>query len=788
MYKQKNCNKIIIFLLLFATASIFAQSKSLYFSGTAGNQSGIASGFKNLVDSVYTQEVWIKPDAFTASWGEAHVIQFIGDYHSQLFLNIKNADTAWVYTQDGNASWENGTVVTLDKWTHIAYVRDGVDDSARIYVNGILSSTVVLDHDYPTKGDSNLVIGLYNGYESGESSYSGLMDEIRIWNKALSDEEIQANMGIELNGDEDGLVAYYNFNEQSGNVLKDKTSNTLDIQLKNMDATNWRTENSPASAPATNELVALWHFDEGSDTIATDASGNGKNGILKEGAVFSESGVSGSSISIAGSGHVLVPGGGSLDKINEKITIETWVKPSSLSKRNIVLAQWDGSAGQRAYVLYLETDGTVNFMLSPNGDGGGFKEMASTTSIDTTQWNQVVVTSDGDSMRIYINGKFDAVAVAPDGGIYVPTTPLYIGDWGWGNVADNTEQYNGLIDEMALYNYAISEDSIKAHYANLKPPVANELVALWHFDEGSDTIAVDASGNGKDGILKDGAVFADAGVSGSAIEIAGTGHILVPGGGSLDKINKKIAIETWIKPASLLSQRNIILAQWDGSAGQRAYVLYLETDGIIHFMLSPSGDGGGFKEIASTSSIDSTKWNQIVVTSDGDSMRIYINGESDAVSEAPSGGIYVPTKPLYIGDWGWGDVADNTEQYNGLIDEMALYNYAISVDTIKAHYENLNPVGVETITDVPNKFLLHQNYPNPFNPTTVISFALPKASDVQLSVFNILGEKVAQLVDGKMVAGNYNVNFNATNLASGIYIYKLKAGNFSTVKKMILMK
>jgi hypothetical protein len=89
---------------------------------------------------------------------------------------------------------------------------------------------------------------------------------------------------------------------------------------------------------------------------------------------------------------------------------------------------------------------------------------------------------------------------------------------------------------------------------------------------------------------------------------------------------------------------------------------------------------------------------------------------------------------------------------------------------------------------VVKEFALEQNYPNPFNPTTVINFSLPKASDVQLSVYNILGEKITELVNGKMVAGNHSVNFNATNLASGMYIYRIQAGNFVSVKKMMLLK
>ena len=92
------------------------------------------------------------------------------------------------------------------------------------------------------------------------------------------------------------------------------------------------------------------------------------------------------------------------------------------------------------------------------------------------------------------------------------------------------------------------------------------------------------------------------------------------------------------------------------------------------------------------------------------------------------------------------------------------------------------------IGDIPTVFALEQNYPNPFNPTTVIEFALPKQSDVKLAIYNILGEKVAELVNGQMVAGYHSIDFDASNLASGMYIYSIKAGSFVSVKKMLLLK
>jgi hypothetical protein len=95
---------------------------------------------------------------------------------------------------------------------------------------------------------------------------------------------------------------------------------------------------------------------------------------------------------------------------------------------------------------------------------------------------------------------------------------------------------------------------------------------------------------------------------------------------------------------------------------------------------------------------------------------------------------------------------------------------------------------VQTATNVPLKFKLQQNYPNPFNPTTSINFTLPKSGNVSLKVYNSLGEEVATLVNGFKTAQEYHVTFNASNLASGIYIYQIKFGNQSISKKMVLLK
>ncbi|MBU0474748.1 MAG: T9SS type A sorting domain-containing protein [Bacteroidetes bacterium] len=101
----------------------------------------------------------------------------------------------------------------------------------------------------------------------------------------------------------------------------------------------------------------------------------------------------------------------------------------------------------------------------------------------------------------------------------------------------------------------------------------------------------------------------------------------------------------------------------------------------------------------------------------------------------------------------------------------------------------------QLITDVekvesklPDSYSLSQNYPNPFNPATQINFSITQSEYVSLSVYNSLGEKVSDLVNGELSKGNYTVNFDASNLSSGIYFYKILTNSFSSVKKMMVLK
>ena len=154
--------------------------------------------------------------------------------------------------------------------------------------------------------------------------------------------------------------------------------------------------------------------------------------------------------------------------------------------------------------------------------------------------------------------------------------------------------------------------------------------------------------------------------------------------------------------------------------------------------------------------------------------------------------------PLYMGRTERFSIAElhSFDPLEGLNSDQhlapALFNLKKSVQTIYENdyrFENIDPVvGVEIPMGIPTEYSLKQNYPNPFNPVTTISYDLPKSSDITLRIYDIIGRLVETLVNQHQIAGNYQVQWNASRYSSGVYFYQIKAGDFHYVKKMLLIK
>jgi Secretion system C-terminal sorting domain len=158
-----------------------------------------------------------------------------------------------------------------------------------------------------------------------------------------------------------------------------------------------------------------------------------------------------------------------------------------------------------------------------------------------------------------------------------------------------------------------------------------------------------------------------------------------------------------------------------------------------------------------------------------------VNGTT--VTKVYLSGSLLNTLPSYTISW----LTESGNQLSVEVDSNAS-------GSVKVRSVSLTTVGptpatlVKASAQLPGNFVLSQNYPNPFNPSTQIQFSVPKAGYVTLKVYDMLGREVSTLVNGELGPSSYSITWNAANVASGVYLYKLDAGNYSMTKKMVLMK
>jgi len=326
----------------------------------------------------------------------------------------------------------------------------------------------------------------------------------------------------------------------------------------------------------------------------------------------------------------------------------------------------------------------------------------------------------------------------------------------------------------------------------------SSLVGFWTFD---DSTGVDSSVYANNGTLGGNPTFI-SGMKGSAIYFDGIDDEVIVGDANSLDTDSSMTISLWIMPDSVNPGGAKVMGKWYSSPTRGDWLLSMSSRdscsgtcvsyyfGFANFEVY--GYPNGWFSI-SPHDIDYYlilgEWNFIAVTFDTGFVNLYYNGSliyTDTTLIKYTSLTEYNTDDIHIGRLWNGYPGYN---FNGGLDEIRIYNRALSTNEVNDIYNQVTAVEDNVHKNkLPENFLLSQNYPNPFNPTTKISYQIPERSFITIKVYDVLGSEVATLVNGEKPAGSYEVEFDAESLPSSIYFYQLQAGSFVETKKMVLMK
>jgi len=577
-----------------------------------------------------TIEAWFYANSFGTNDGIVGKRQSGVDDSWGVMTGTGNVIQFRTWTSAGAVLMSSNTALLTNTWHHIVAIYDGVD--MRIYRNGVLDSTPSAQTGNIIAGDSSVWIGAY--YDIG-NTFDGLIDEVRIYNRALSADEIQQHY------------------EQTRRNIAVKASNN-------------------------NGLVGYWNMNEGSGSIANDVSANDNDGTLTWMATSSNGGwvdgKQGYGLSFDGVDDYVDCGTNSSLDITEAITLEAWVKLADNVGNGYLVTKRTNYTG---YTLWHSTTYLYVSLYLDDGAGGYTSAQVAFYNVPANTWLHVVGTYDKQTVRLYVNGIEAPYPQAQTTSILSSVGSVKIGGYP-GYYSED------IIDEVRIYNRALGEEEITRSYqaglSRLRVATANPhdwsdgLVGYWNFNGQNTTSSGtrDMSDEDNWGELKNG-VKPIAGIVGQALSFDGVDdYVEAVDSASLD-ITDVITIESWINLDEIPATGYSIISKfsdWDFIITSDRYGRFrVAIDGTVRTQF--------------TSFLTTSIWYHLVGTYDGDKLRTYVNGSLVGTSVSYTGSIGTNDQPLRIGKvYIYGD----TYQFDGLIDEVRIYNRALGAEEIQQHF------------------------------------------------------------------------------------------------------
>lgn len=613
------------------------------------------SGFE--VATTVSYSAWIKPSALPGS--SAVIVEKLssGSEHKGLYLDSAGKIYFYLHYVSGGVALYSSTVIAVNTWYHVAATYDG--STEKIYINGVLDSSQAASGDV---GDGSNYFHIGASDFGISSRFSGVIDEVRAYNRTLTVAEIKAQYDA---GESDKL---------NSSVSQAQGTGRLDSGLN-----------------------AYFSLDDGTSgatpTTANDSSTNGNAGTLTGGPTWT-TGQIGSAVDFDGTDdYITVSDADTLDVVDSRnFTLSGWFNRDTFTTDDTILAKSNGqAASDTGYNVYID-DSTDKVTFVAN-DGTDQYKLESTSTFTATGWHHYTVVWDDSGSgqtKLYIDGTYEAATAT---GTFSNVNSLANSvAFRLGAESDAGNPFDGKLDEARLYSRALLSDEVAQLYRLTTPTRAEtNLKGYWSFNgqDMSGTTAYDRSGAGNTGTLTNGPTKT-VGKIGQALSFDNTDdYVSIADNSVLDVTDVQFMTLTGWFYRTGTGSGHVLLAKRNGTlAAQTGYAAYISS--VTNKLVFEVSDGTDEYSLDSTSTFTTTAnpgWNHFAIVWDPDSAantEIYINGVADSATDTGTiGDIGDLSNALVLAI---GAQSDADTPFQGKLDEIRLYKSALPAAQIASLY------------------------------------------------------------------------------------------------------
>lgn len=409
--------------------------------------------------------------------------------------------------------------------------------------------------------------------------------------------------------------------------------------------------------------IAYWKFNENSGNTATDAE-NSNDGTIA-GADWT-TGINQSALNFNGTdGNVEIPFNNKLNITGKKLSLSVWIKKESSNDDGCFIFN------RTKYILRMDNHGKVTFAVYVPG----WKSVTTPWKkrVVDTDWHHVVATYNGKKLKLYIDGVL-LVKKSASGNLKSTNSSTFIGSEG------NINHFDGTIDEVAIYDKALSQQEIADIYANTPNPDNGDdaLVSWWKFNENSGSTAADSKGNNNGTIL--GPQWTSDGAEGSALTFDGQNDFVLVSNADNLNVTNQITLMAWANTKENKTAKIVEKGDWDGNSllqdHWNGWAAQIRTASNKSYSINWGNGIPVYNE-----------WYHLALTYNGSVMKLFVNGQL-ANSKQVSGKLHVNGRDFVIG-------SNNGAQkfFNGSIDDVRFFNKALTQTEIQAIYKNKDNSG-----------------------------------------------------------------------------------------------